>query len=158
MTWSDKLSFRSREAFKRAMEIVERYGHNRIDTEHLLLVLVEQSGSPVTKLLDNLGVENNLLIDRVVLSLKASPRTGISGGMRDTLNLTERTRRIIELAGFEADRLDDNHIAPEHLFLAVFNEQDTPAVKILAESGLNQKCVLEALKQYRAQGTLAWDE
>jgi ATP-dependent Clp protease ATP-binding subunit ClpC len=158
MTGSDRFSFRSREAFKRATEIVERYGHNRIDTEHLLLVLIEQSGSPVAKLLDTLGLENNVLIDRVVLSMKASPRTGISGGMRDNLNLTERTRCIIEQAGFEADLLDDNHIAPEHLFLAVFNEQGTPAVQILAESGLNRKCVLEALKQYRTQDTLAWDE
>ena len=158
MIGSDRLSIRTREAFQRAAEIVARYGHHRIDTEHLLLALIEQSRSPVPKLLDSLGVEKTALIDRVVLSLKASPLTGLAGGMRDKLNLTERTRRIIELAGFEADLLDETDVLPEHLLLAIFYEQDTAAAQILVNSGLNRTRFLEALLLYRTRQDLDGDE
>jgi len=158
MIGADRLSIRAREAFQRAAEIVARYSHNRIDTEHLLLALIEQSRSPVPKLLNSLGVEQTALVDRVVFSLKASPLTGLAGGMRDKMNLTERSRRIIEQAGFEADLLDETTISPEHLLLAIFYEQDTPAAQILVESGLNRKSVLEALVQYRTRQDLDGDD
>ena len=158
MIGPDRLSIRAREALQRAGEIVVRYGHNRIDTEHLLLALVDQTRSPVPKLLESLQVDSSALIDRVVFALRASPRTGVAGGMLDKLNLTERTRNLIEQAGFEADLLDDTRITPEYLFLAVFYEQGTPAVQILTDSGLSRKRFLESLVQYRSRNALNWDE
>jgi ATP-dependent Clp protease ATP-binding subunit ClpC len=162
MIKSDRFSFRTKEAMRRAAEIVERYGHHQIDTEHLLLALIEQTGSSVPKLLGILLVDTNSLVDRLVFSLKASPRTGLTGSMTDKLNLTLRARQLFEQASFEADQLDDESVSPEHLLLATFYERDTPAALILEGSGLTRKRVLEALLQVRArlpgEDSLAWDE
>jgi ATP-dependent Clp protease ATP-binding subunit ClpC len=140
------------------MEIVERYGHNRVDSEHLLLALVERPSNPMPKLLNSLQVDHNTLIDRLIFTLKASPRTGVTDGMGDRLKFTQKTRHIIEQAGLEADLLGDQSISTVHLLLAMFSEHDTPAAKILETSGLNREGILKALKQCRPGDTKEWDE
>jgi len=157
MIGSDRLSIGAREAIRRAAEFVDRYGHNQIDTEHLLLALIEQPRSLVPRLLTDLQIEGDALIDRVVLSLQASPRSGLTGSMTDRSNLTVRARQILDQAGIEADMLDDSRILPEHLLLAMFSEQETPAVRILATSGLSRKRILAAMKRLQTRQDPAWD-
>lgn len=162
MIKSERFSFRTMEALQRATEIEERYGHHHIDTEHLLLALIDQARSPIPKLLAMLQVDMNDLIDHVVFSLKASPLTGVAGGMTDKLNLTLRARQVAEQAAFEADQLDDGSVSPEHFLLAMFHERDAPVALILENSGLTRERVLAALMQYRSrdagEDTLEWDE
>ncbi len=158
MIGDNRLSFRTRETFQRAMEIVERYGHNRIDSEHLLLALVERPHNPIPKLFDSLHVDSQALIERLIFSLKASPRTGVTDGMGDKLKFTQRTRLVLEQAGIEAELLGDQRISPIHLLLGMFLEEGTSAAQILANSGLNREGVFEALKKYRAGDAPQWDE
>lgn len=154
----NRLSFRAREAFLRAMEIVDRYGHNRIDSEHLLLALVERPRNPMPNLLDGLHVDNHALIEQLIFNLKASPRSGVTDGMGDRLKFTQKTRHIIEQAGIEADLLGDQSISTVHLLLGMFSEHDTPAAKVLLTSGLTREGVLRTLMQGRAGETSKWDE
>jgi ATP-dependent Clp protease ATP-binding subunit ClpA len=156
----DRLSILARAAFARADEFVRRYGHRRIDTEHLLLALIEQVRSPVPKLLEMLQVDVNALIDRAILILKASPISGITGGSIDKYHLTTRAIQIVDQAIEEADKMGDNSVLPEHLLLAMFSERDTPAVQLLDDSGLTRKRVQDALLQLRARGgdDLTWEE
>ena len=99
----------------RANEFVQRYGHRRIDTEHLLLALIEQVRSPVPKLLEMLQVDVNALIDRVTLTLKASPVSGITGSSIDKYHLTTRAIQVVDLAIEAADQLEEKSVLPEHL-------------------------------------------
>jgi ATP-dependent Clp protease ATP-binding subunit ClpC len=148
----DRFSIRVRAVMARANEFVQRYDHQRIDTEHLLLALIEQGRSPVPRLLGMLKVDNNALIDRVILTLRASPKSGIAGSKIDKYQLTDRALRIIDQAIMEAGQLKDESVLPEHLLLAMFSEKDTPAAQLLVGSGLTRERVRDALLQLRSRG------
>jgi ATP-dependent Clp protease ATP-binding subunit ClpA len=156
----DRFSIRARAALARADEFVKRYGHSRIDTEHLLLSLIEQVRSPVPKLLEMLQVDVNALIDRVIFSLQASPKSGITGAKIDKYLLTTRAIQIVDRAIEEAGQLEGESILPEHLLLAMFSERDTPATQLLESNGLTRERVADALLQLRARGEddLAWED
>ena len=144
----------------RANEFVQRYGHKRIDTEHLLLALIEQVRSPVPKLLEMSQVDVNALIDRVILTLKASPISGITGSSIDKYHLTTRAIQIVDLAIVEAEKMEDKSVLPEHLLLAMFSEKDTPAAQVLESSGMTRERVVDALLQLRTRGEddLTWED
>jgi ATP-dependent Clp protease ATP-binding subunit ClpC len=52
----DRFTERAQEAAQRAAEIIQRYGHNQIDTEHILLALIEQPGGVIPQILEKLSV------------------------------------------------------------------------------------------------------
>ena len=63
----DRFTERAQEAAQRAAEIIQRYGHNQIDTEHILLALIEQPQGVIPQLLEILKVDANELTCGVVI-------------------------------------------------------------------------------------------
>ena len=61
----DRFTERAQEAAQRAAEIIQRYGHNQIDTEHILLALIEQQEGMITQILDLLAVDRNVIINKL---------------------------------------------------------------------------------------------
>src|SRR5512134_102416 len=76
----DRFTERAQEAAQRAAEIIQRYGHNQIDTEHILLALIEQPGGVIPQILDKLNVGADALTERLDATLRASPKANIFGG------------------------------------------------------------------------------
>ena len=64
----------------RAYEVLQRYGHTQVDTEHLLLALIEQPEGVIPEILAQLGVDLELISGRLDEELKRTPRTQIYGG------------------------------------------------------------------------------
>jgi len=119
----DRFTERAQEAAQRAAEIIQRYGHNQIDTEHILLALIEQPQGVVTQILEILKVDPSVLTDRLDYILKTSPKASIFGGGAGQIFITPRVKRIIDLANEEASKLKDEYISTEHLFLAILLEK-----------------------------------
>lgn len=145
----DRFTERAQEAAQRAAEIIQRYGHNQIDTEHILLALIEQQEGMVTQILELLAVERGTIINKLDDILKSSPKASIFGGGAGQIFITPRVKRIMELANDEASKLKDEFISTEHIFLAILGERNTPASRPLQESGIDRKRVLEAIMQIR---------
>ncbi len=145
----EKFTNQAQEAAQRAAEIIQRYGHNQIDTEHILLALIEQPQGAVGKILKNLNVDAENLTQRLDEVLKNSPKASIFGGGAGQIFITPRVKRIIEVANEEATKLNDEFISTEHLFLAIFGERNTPAVRLLQENGLDHQKVLDAITHER---------
>jgi ATP-dependent Clp protease ATP-binding subunit ClpA len=127
----DRFTERAQEAAQRAAEIIQRYGHNQIDTEHILLALIEQPGGVIPQILEKLNVSAAALTERLDSTLRASPKANIFGGGAGQIFITPRVKRIIDLANEEANRLKDEYISTEHIFLAILTERNTPAARIL---------------------------
>ena len=140
---------RAQEAAQRAAEIIQRYGHNQIDTEHILLALIEQPNGVIPQLLESLKVDAKALTERLDYILRTSPKANIFGGGTGQIFITPRVKRIIDLANEEANRLKDEYISTEHIFLAILNERNTPSSRLLEGAGLTRERVFEAIQQIR---------
>ncbi|MCC6499167.1 MAG: AAA family ATPase [Anaerolineales bacterium] len=145
----DRFTERAQEAAQRAAEIIQRYGHNQIDTEHILLALIEQPGGVIPQILEKLSVSPEALTERLDATLRASPKANIFGGGAGQIFITPRVKRIIDLANEEANRLKDEYISTEHIFLAILTERNTPAARILESAGLTRDRVYSAVQDLR---------
>lgn len=145
----DRFTERAQDAAQRAAEIIQRYGHNQIDTEHILLALIEQPQGVITQILEQLKVDIETLSDRIDQQLRASPKANIYGGGAGQIFITPRVKRVVDMANEEANRLDDEFISTEHIFLAVLSERNTAISRLLNEVGITKERVQEAIKDIR---------
>lgn len=145
----DRFTERAQEAAQRAAEIIQRYGHNQIDTEHMLLALIEQPQGIISQLLEILTVDPEALTERLDYILRTSPKANIFGGGAGQIFITPRVKRIIDLANEEANRLKDEYISTEHIFLAILSERSTPAARLLEGAGVTKERALDAVQQVR---------
>ena len=108
----DRFTERAQDAAARAFEILQRYGHNQVDTEHLLLAMLEQPEGVIPQILDKLSVDQELIKRRLDDVLRASPRGAqIYGGGTGQVFVTPRLKRIVDLANDEASRFKDEYIS-----------------------------------------------
>ncbi len=146
----DRFTERAQDAAQRAVEIMSRYGHTQVDTEHLLLALLEQPEGVIPQILEQLGVDVAQVQQRLDDVLRASPKAGVyGGGGVGQVFITPRVKRALELANDEANRLKDDYISTEHIFLAIASERNTPVARILRENGVTKDRVYEAIKDVR---------
>jgi len=149
----DRFTERAQDAAMRAVEILQRYGHNQVDIEHLLLSLLEQQDGVIPQILERLGVDINLIRARLDESLRRSYRTAAiyGAGGSNQVFITPRLKRIIDLAKEESSRLRDEYISTEHIFLAIFTERGTNSdtARILNDFNITRDRVMDTIKDIR---------
>ena len=145
----DRFTERAQDAAARAYEIVQRYGHTQVDTEHFFLALLEQNDGVVPQLLERLNVDVQRMEARVDEELRSSPKVSVYGGGVGQIFYTPRIRTILELAQGEANRLKDEFISTEHIFLAILSERNTPVARLLQEFGVTRERVTDAIEYLR---------
>ena len=139
----------AQEVAQQAAEIMQRHSHNQIDTDHVLLALIEQPLGIISQLLAFLKVEAKPLADDLDDSLRTGPKGDLVDVGPGQVSITPRVARIIDLAIEETNRLKDELISTEHLFLAIFSEHDTRAARLLEGAGLTRDRVDDAIQQMR---------
>src|SRR6266511_61042 len=145
----DRFTKSAQEVAQRAAEIMQRYSHNQIDTDHLLLALMEQPQDGIFQLVEFLKVDANALSEGLDTILRTGPNGDIVEVGAGQVSITPRVARIIDLAIEESNRLKDELISTEHLFLAILSESNTPAVRLLEGAGLTRDRVYDAIQQMR---------
>ncbi len=146
----DRFTERAQDAAQRAVEVMTRYGHTQVDTEHIMLALLEQPEGVIPQIMEKLGADVDQINQRLDDVLKASPKAGIyGGGGVGQVFITPRVKRVLDLANDEANRLKDDYISTEHLFLAIASERNTPTARILRENGMTKDRIYNAVKDVR---------
>ncbi|MCA9981085.1 MAG: ATP-dependent Clp protease ATP-binding subunit, partial [Anaerolineales bacterium] len=145
----DRFTERAQDAAARAYQIVQRFGHSQVDTEHLLLALLEQNDGAVAQILDYLNVDGQAVAARVDETLSNSPKANVYGGGVGQVFYTPRIRTVLELAQSEASQLKDEFISTEHILLAILSERNTPTARIMQEFGLTRDRVMEGIEHLR---------
>src|SRR5512146_3058625 len=128
----DKFTERARKVLTLAQEEAQRFNHNYIGTEHLLLGLVREGEGVAAKVLANMGVELNKVRSAVEFIIGRGDRMvmGESG-------LTPRAKKVSELAVDEARRLNHHYIGTEHLLLGLVREGEGIAAGVLESLGVS---------------------
>ena len=153
-----KLTQKAQEAFQCAQVKAVRYGHQEIDGEHLLIVLLEQEGGLIPRVLERAGIAVAPLKARVEQDLGGRAR--VSGGATEAgkVYVTQRLNELLVKGADEAKRLKDEYISVEHLLLAFIDEGTrTAAGRILAELGAERSSVLKVLKEIRGNQRVTTD-
>src|SRR5215207_1953547 len=128
----DKFTERARKVLQLAQEEAQRFNHNYIGTEHLLLGLVREGEGVAAKVLANLGVELHKVRSAVECVIGRGDRT-VTGD----IGLTPRAKKVIELAVDEARRLDHPYVGTEHLLLGLVREGEGIAAGVLESLGVS---------------------
>ncbi len=145
----DKFSERAQDAAARAAEIITRYGHNQVDSEHILLALIEQPDGIVSQIFEMLKVDTIAVVDRLDEILRTTPKANIFGGASGQIFLTPRVKMVVDLAKTEATRLGDEYISTEHLLLAILAERNTQLARLLESHNITHQGVTDAIHELR---------
>jgi ATP-dependent Clp protease ATP-binding subunit ClpC len=146
----DKFTERAQDAAMRAYEILQRYQHSQADTEHFFLALLEQPNGLVPEIFEKMGVEPELLMDRLDRVLSASPKVGGSINIAvGQVYITPRLKRVLDNAQEEAKNMQDQYISTEHLLLAICDERNTPSARILQEVEITKSKVADTIEEVR---------
>ncbi len=128
----EKFSERARRVLSLAQEEAQRFNHNYIGTEHILLGLVRETEGVAARVLSNLNVE--------LVKVRSAVEFIIGRGERPTpgeIGLTPRAKKVIELAVDEARRLNHSYIGTEHLLIGLMREGEGVAAGVLESLGVS---------------------
>ncbi|HEX9921564.1 MAG TPA: AAA family ATPase [Anaerolineae bacterium] len=146
----DKFTERAQDAAMRAYEILQRYQHSQADTEHLFLALLEQPDGLVPDILEQIGVEPEMIMAQLDQILSATPKVGGTVNMAvGQVYITPRLKRVLDNAHEEAKNMQDEYISTEHILLAISSERGTSSARILQDLGATKSKILDTIEEVR---------
>src|SRR5947209_13590058 len=126
----DSFTERARKVLSLAQEEAQRFQHNYIGAEHLLLGLLREGEGVAAQVLRKLGVDLSRVRDAVEQIIGRGDRIVLG-----QIGLTPRSKKIIELAVDEARRLNRHYVGTEHLLLGIVREGEGIAARVLTNLG-----------------------
>jgi ATP-dependent Clp protease ATP-binding subunit ClpB len=140
----DRFTEKSLDALQAASRLAAKFGHARMDVEHLLLALFDQEPSLAASILNKAEVSVDAVKIKVQREIDKLPRS--SGG--ESAAISSRLNRVLGVAEDEAKKLKDDFISVEHLLLAMLGD-DGATGRILKEFGLNRARLDKAIQDVR---------
>ena len=142
----NKYTEKAQEVVLAAQQLAEQMSHAQVEPEHVLVALVEQRGGIVPEVLRKMSADPAQIARdaRELLTKMPSAYGGAQPGLAPRLKL------VTDLAQAEADRLKDEYVSTEHLFVAIASETGrSPAAKLLTDRGLTRDKIFAALTSIR---------
>jgi len=143
---TEKLTQKSLEALQKAQSLAVRYGHQAVDSDHLLAALLEQTDGIVPRLMNKMGIEPARLSEAASTSLSRKARS--SGGDPNRVYITRELTELLANAEDSAKQLKDDYVSVEHLVLAMLRTTGA-AQTVLTQLGVDETSFLTALKDVR---------
>lgn len=153
----NKLTQKSQEAFYEAQNIATRYGHQELSELHLTLALLTQEEGLIPKLITKMGFQPQALVSQVEAELSKLPR--VSGGATETgkVYISQKLSQALVSAEDEANKLKDEYVSVEHLFLAVLNDASSPLAKLFRQFNITRDSFLKTLSEVRGNQRITSD-
>jgi ATP-dependent Clp protease ATP-binding subunit ClpB len=140
----DKFTLRAQEAIQAAIELAERNQNQQVEPEHLLAAMLEQAEGTVRPILGKLAVNVQVVLNDLQAAIARFPR--VEGGQQ---YFSPRLSQIFTATQKQADKMQDEFNSTEHLLIAIADEKDGEAGKILRQHGVKRDDLLKVIEQMR---------
>ena len=128
----ERFTDRARKVMQLANQEAQRFNHEYIGTEHILLGLVKEGSGVAANVLKNLDVD----LRKIRIEVEKIVQTGPDMVTMGKLPQTPRAKKVIEYAMEEARNLNHNYVGTEHLLLGLLREQEGVAAQVLMNLGM----------------------
>lgn len=146
---AQKFTQKSLEAIGEAQSIAVRNSNQAVDEEHLLLALLLQESGLIPQLLVKMNVDPKTAVDKMEQAVNAVPKVQIGGQQADSLYVTQELNKALAEAEQSADRMKDEYVSVEHIFLGILENQNKSVKEIFKSLGITKSEFLKALQQVR---------
>jgi ATP-dependent Clp protease ATP-binding subunit ClpB len=140
----DKFTLRAQEAIQSAIELAERAQHQQVEPEHLLAAMLEQPEGIVKPILGKLAINVPVVLNEIQAAIGRFPQ--VKGGQQ---YFSPRLTQIFTAAQQQAEGMKDEFISTEHLLIALLDEKDGEAGKILRQHGVQRDDLMKVIEQMR---------
>jgi len=146
MMRQDRFTEGAQEILAASQEMVRKERHSQWDVEHVLMALLTHEGGVAPSIFDHLKVDRAKLREAVGKVLAKAPKLAY-----DVVQIytTPRIVRMLEAANAEAERLKDEYVGVEHLLIAIVDEREGEAARILGQFGIDKEKIYRALQEVR---------
>ncbi len=128
----ERFTDRSRKVMSLANQDSQRFNHEHLGTEHILLGLIDEGAGVAAHILKNLNLSSRRVL-REIEKRQAVPQMFTKGRLPQTVH----AKNVIENAMEEAQLLKHNYVGTEHLLLGLLRKKNCLAVKVLEDLGLS---------------------
>ena len=144
----ERFTDRARKVMQLANQEAQRFNHEYIGTEHILLGLVKEGSGVAANVLKNLDVD----LRKIRLEVEKIVQSGPDMVTMGKLPQTPRAKKVIEYAMEEARNLNHNYVGTEHLLLGLLREQEGVAAQVLMNLGLKLEDVRDEVLNLLGHG------
>ena len=135
---------RAQQVLALARKEADRFGHNFVGTEHLLLGLIKLGQGVAVNVLQRMGLD----LEMVRQEVEKEVRGGVEGKVSGNIPYTPRVKKVLSLAAKEAKALNHTYVGTEHILLGLLREGDGVAAKVLKNLDVDiEQCRQEILKE-----------
>src|ERR1700677_3424008 len=144
----ERFTDRARKVMQRANQEAQRFNHEYIGAEHVLLGLVKEGSGVAANVLKNLDVD----LRKIRLEVEKLVQSGPDMVTMGKLPQTPRAKKVIEYSMEEARNLNHNYVGTEHILLGLLREQEGVAAQVLMNLGLKLEEVREEVLSLLGHG------
>ncbi len=148
----NKFTQKSIQAVQDCEKTAMEYGNQEIEQEHLLYALLTQEDGLIPKMMEKMGLDVNLVINRVEQAV--GKRTKVQGGKQ---YVGQDLNNVLIHAEDEAKQMGDEYVSVEHLFLALLKYPSRVMKELLREMGISREGFLKALSTVRGNQRVTSD-
>jgi len=150
----ERFTDRARKVMQLANQEAQRFNHEYIGTEHILLGLVKEGSGVAANVLKNLDIDLRKVRTEVEKLVQAGPEMVTIG----KLPQTPRAKKVIDYSIEEARNLNHNYVGTEHLLLGLLREQEGVAAQVLMNLGLKLEDVREEVLNLLGHNSMPTEE
>ena len=148
----NKFTQKSLQAVQNCERIAMDYGNQEIAQEHLLYALLTQDDSLIAKLMEKMGLDKNLIINRVEEAIQKRPK--VQGGQQ---YVGQDLNKALIYGEDEAKAMGDEYVSVEHLFLSIMKYAGKEVKALFREMGISREGFLQALSTVRGNQKVTSD-